>query len=329
MPPFDVPEVRMSRLALAAAAVMAAAVLVPAVAGDDPPPLKFAWPVPSKGRVTETILKGGRTFKTRCTANLEKTEDRSALRLHYSDWEIVEIEGRGADDPATAAQVRMLLVSLKVTPDLVIGANGEVKEVVGLDRQVATILGEIEKGADEALKARLPKLREQLDSPEARAAMERSVTRAWKTWVGDWAGRAIPEGERGIEEPYKIPCPDMAEYDAPTRFRRMSGEKEGAGLVRFLRESVLDGEDARPILAALMRKMKEAAGDAPPATGLRLVDRSMAVADPATLLPKRVLREQLLTLQLKDMPERTDVERHEYTFEWEPSPAPAAGDAPK
>jgi hypothetical protein len=320
----------MSRFALAAAAVVAAAVLVPAIAGDDPPPLKFAWPIPSKGRVTETILKGGRTVTTRCTATLEKTEDGSALRLHLSDWEIVEIEGRGTDDPTTAAQVRMLLVSLKVTPDLVIKANGEVKGVVGLDKAVETILGEIEKGADERMKAVLPKLREQFNSPEARAAMERTVTRAWTSWVGDWAGRAIPEGERGIEVPYKILCPDMAEYEVPTRFRRTSGEKEGAGLVRFLRESVLDGEDARPVLAAWLKKMEETMGRAPPATGLRLVDRSMSAADPATLLPKRVLREQLLTLQIKDTPERTDVERHEYTFEWEPRPAaPPAGETPK
>jgi hypothetical protein len=319
----------MPRLALVAAAVAAAAFLVPAVAGDDPPPLKFAWPVPSKGRVTETLTKGGRSATTRCTATLDRTEDGAALRLHLSDWEIVEMEGRKPDDPSIAAQVRMTLVGLKVTPDLLLGPGGEVKDVVGLDRAVDTLLGEIEKGADERMKSMLPKLREQLSSPDARTAMQRGVTRAWRTWVGDWAGRVIPEGERGVECPYRIVCPDMAEYEAPTRFRRMSGEKEGAGLVRFLRESVLDGEDARPVLAAWMKKMEETMGRAPPATGLRLVDRALTVADPATLLPARVLREQLLTLQIKDMPERTDVERHEYTFEWTPLPAPRSDAPPK
>ena len=38
-------------------------------------------------------------------------------------------------------------------------------------------------------------------------------------------------------------------------------------------------------------------------------------------MPHRTVRQAL-----KDLPERTDVERNEYTFEWEPAPAaPAAG----
>ena len=319
----------MNRLVLAAAAVAAAAALVPAVAGDDPPPLKFAWPVPSKGRVTETVSRGGHSVTTRCSATLDKTEDGAALRLHLSDWEIVKLDDRGADDPSIAPQIRMMLVGLQVTPDLVLGTGGEVKDVVGLDRAIDALFDEIEKGVDEKMKAQLPRLREQFKSPEARARMTRDATRSWKTWVGDWAGRVIPEGERGVEVPYKILCPDLVEYEVPTRFRRMSGEKEGPGLVRFLRESVLDGEDARPVLAAWLKRMEETMGKAPPATGLRLVDRSLTAADPATLLPKRVLREQLLTLQIKDTPERTDVERHEYTFEWEPAAAPKAEEPPK
>lgn len=321
----------MSRLVLAVTAVAAAAALAPAIAGDAPPqPLKFAWPVPSKGKVTEELLRGGISATTRCTATLDKTEDAAGLRLHLSDWEIVELQGRGADDPSIAPQVRMLLLSLRVTPDLLLGTDGSVKEVVGLDAALDTIFREIEKGADEGQKAALPKLREQMNSPESRATLQKSVTRAWTTWVGDWAGRVIPDGERGVEGPHRVVFPDMNEYEAPTRFRRMSGESEGAGLVKFTRESVLDGEDARPVLAAWLAKVKEARGSAPPATGLRFVDRALTVADPATLLPKRVMREQLLTLQIKDMPERTDVERHTYTFEWQPAaPAPKTDTPPK
>lgn len=318
----------MNRLVLAAATVAAAALLVPAVAGDDPPPVKFAWPVPSKGRVTETKTKSGRTNTTRCTATLDRNED-GTLRLHRSEWEIVELDGRDASDPSFAAQVRMTLVGLEATPDVVIAADGSVKDVVGLDAFIDTLLSEIEKGADEKKKALLPSIREQFNSPETRAALKRDVCRPWASWVGDWIGRTIPTGERGLETPCKILGPDMVEYEAPTRFRRMTGDKVGAGLVKFTRESVLDGEDARPILESMLKQIQQATGKTPPATGMRYVDRSMAAADPATLLPKRVLREQLLTMQYKDLPERTDVERHEYTFEWEPAAAPSSGDAPK
>jgi hypothetical protein len=219
----------------------------------------------------------------------------------------------------------MALTGLKVTPDLVIGADGQVKDVVGLDAAVDALLSEIEKGTDESQKASLSRLREQFNSPEARETMKRTLTRTWKTWVGDWAGRVIPAGENGVECAHRILCPDKVEYDVPTRFRRMSGESEGAGLVKLTRESVLDGEDARPVLAAMMRKMEETMGRAPPATSMRFVDRSVTVADPATLLPTRVLREQLLTLEIKDMPERTNAERSEYTFEWEPAKKPESG----
>ena len=110
---------------------------------------------------------------------------------------------------------------------------------------------------------------------------------------------------------------------APTRLRRMPAADEGAGLVKFTRESVLAGEDARPILDAFVKQVAATGRDLA-ATGLRLVDRALTVADPVTLRPQRVLHEELRTLEIKDVPDRTDRERHEYTFEWPVAAPPPA-----
>lgn len=296
-------------------AVLGAALVTAALAADETEPLRFGWPVPCKVRVTEAIEKLGQTATTRFTASLERTGDAGDLLLHLSDFEIVDLYGKKGDDPAVAAQVELTLLQLRVTPDLLLAPTGEVKDVLGLDKAVDTILDELAKSADETKKARLPQLKAQFSSPQAQTAMKDNAKKAWSVWVGEWIGRTIPSG-RGADGAFTIACPDGSRTAAPTKLVRLPGDSEGEGLVRFTRESVLDGEDSRPVLDAWLAQVKAATGKVLPATGLRLVDRALSVSDPATLRPKRVLREEQRIVQMGRQGERVDLERHEYTFDW-------------
>lgn len=304
-------------------AASAAALPARARAEDPPAPLKFGWTVPSKVTVTEKMLKGGHTATKRFTATLLRESDE--LRVRFSDFAILELDGRPSTDPALAKSIEMTEMMLKASPYLVLAPDGTVKDVGGLDAAVDVLVAELTKSGDERQKAAAAALREQLRSPAVAAESKRRATKDWQTWVGEWVGRTVPEG-RGVEGDFAIRCPDGADLRAPTRLKRAPAESEGAGLVQLTRESVLDGEDSAAALAAWVKKLSEATGQRPPEghfTGLRLVDRSLVVADPATLRPRRVLREEQYTWHMKDRPDRTEIERHEYSFEW---PA-AEGDA--
>lgn len=314
----------MSRPIVALAFVAAASALAAIALAEEPPaPLKFGWPVPSKVTVTEKMLKSGHTATKRFTATLSREGDE--LRVRFTDFALLEIDGKPASDPSLAKSIQMSEMMLKATPYLVLAADGTVRDIGGVDAAVDVVFAELTKAGDEKQKAAAAALREQLRSPMYAAETKRHVMRDWQTWVGEWIGRTVPEG-KGVEGDYSIRCPDGADMKAPTLLKRAPADSEGAGLVKLTRESVLDGDDTAEALAAWVKKYSDATGQRPPDghfTGMRLSDRSLVVADPATLRPHRVMREQQYTWRMKDRPERTEVERHEFTFEW-PAAAPAA-----
>jgi len=312
-----------------AAALVAAALLSSASAGDEPAPLKFAWPVPSKVTVTEKLVKLGHTATTRYTVSLDRAGDAGGpgdLRVHLSDFEFTDFDGRPSTDPSVAMQVKMALPMAKATPDMLLGPDGAVKDVLGLDHTIATMVEELTKNLDESMKAQIPAFRAQFESPEMRERMKRDAAKHWTAWVANWTGRVIPEG-RGVEGTWPVGCPDGSEVTAPTIYKRMPADKEGPGLVKLTRESTLDGEDAKPAFDAFVEKAV-AMGRPMPATGMRLVDRVAVVTDPATLRPTWVRREEQRILHMKDGNDRNDIERHDYAFEWPAAEKPKPAEPP-
>ncbi len=309
--------------ALAASVVLLA--LPAALAEDQPAPLKFGWPVPSRATVTENVVKKGHKATTRYVVSLGPEGKTTDLRMHISDFEFVEIEGRPATDPALAPQLAQASVMAKMTPDLLIAGDGKVKDVVGLEAAIEAQLAALEKSDDQRLRASVPSLRAMLSRPEAVAVQKRVSSGIWQAWVGEWIGRAIPEG-RTVETKFPIQCPDNVERDAPTVLRRTTSS-DGAGMAQFSRESVLDGDDAKPVIEAYLKKLGEATGRVPPeVTGMRLFERVVVSIDPATLRPKRAFSESIGTVHVKGQEDRVSVERHEYTFEWLAPEKPAATD---
>jgi hypothetical protein len=274
--------------------------------------------VPSRADVTERIVLRGVPGLTRYTITLDR-EPSGDLRLRVTDIRFLEYRGKPADDPSVRAEVQFAEPLAKVTPDLVIGADGRVKDVLGVDVAVRTMFEQFATlPLDAQQKASVEAMRAQMATPETLAQLKKKARRHWETWVEGWLGRVIPEG-KGVEGDHAVRCPEGSEVKAPTLLRRMSGESEGKGLVKFTRESVLDGEDAQPVLDSWLRKMSAATGQTPPAghfTGMRVQDRALITCDPATLRPVRVLREEQSIWRMKGRDDRVEIERHEYEFAW-------------
>ena len=315
----------MSRRRLLAAALAAPALLAAAVADDAPAPLKFAWPVPSKVTVTERVFRPGAAVTTRYTASLERAGDGDDLKLRFADFEVVDFAGKKPDDPSVAARVAATVrMASKLMPDLLLGADGKVKDVVGIDAAIRAMLDDVEKGGTDEEKAWLPARRAQLESPEVKESMKREATKPWQAWVGEWAGRTMPDGE-DVPARHCVRDLDGSERDAPAVLRRVASS-EGAGLVTLTREAMLDGDDTKASLDAWVKAGTKAIGHAPPEglfIGLQLVSRAAAVADAATLRPRRAMREDACLVHRKgDADLVVELDRHEYAFEWPASETP-------
>jgi hypothetical protein len=309
-------EVFMSRLPFVVAASVALSLLPAARADDQPAPLKFAWPVPSKATVTERIWKHGLNAVTRYTLSVETQGDD--LKVHMDDFSFTEFAGKPPDDPSVAKEVAAALPGAKLVPDLLISADGRVKDVLGLDAMVQAEVDLLSPGADEAQRAERYK---QLSTPEARAAIKKESTKNWRAWIGDWVGLVIPPG-KDTEGRYVVRDVDGTERDAPAVLQR--GADEAAGHVQLTRVATLQGDDTKASLDTWIKLMTKKTGKAPPEglfTGLVLTTRMFVVTEESTMRPKRAIREEACTVHRKDQNDLVvGVERHEFTFEW-PKPA--------
>ena len=311
-------------LALAALCVLPA--LPRFAAAEDAPapaPLKFAWPLPCRVRVTEKALKRGRETTTSYLIGLTKEGDAGDVRLHLSAFEILVLAGRPASDPDIAPLVAQALPMTKAIPDLLLSSEGRVKDVIDIQKAIDQAFSEMEAVATEAQKKEIAARRAQLSTAEAKQYMNRSAREFWDAWVGNWIGMTVSEAEPLLTT-HVIVGPDGTAFDAPATVKRTS-VKEGAQL--FL-EAKLEGEQARQALEGWVKKMTEASNQAPPDgffTGLEAAERVVAVTDPATLKPLRVSRELTSAIRRKNGQDTEVVERHDYTFDWDvPAEAPKA-----
>jgi hypothetical protein len=309
----------MSRLPFVLASSVALVILPAAVADDQPAPLKFAWPVPCKATVTEKLVKRGQTATTRYTISIEKQD--ADFKLHIDDFSFTEFAGKAPDDPSVAATVAVALPTARLIPDLLIDADGRVKDVLGLDAMIEAEVALLSPGADETVRAARYK---QLSTPEARAAIKRESTKNWRAWAGDWVGLVIPAG-KDVASKYPVRDIDGTEIDAPAILQRTAAD-EAPGHVRLTRVATLEGEATKASLDLWIKLMTKQTGKAPPEgliTGLTLSTRTQLVAEETTLRPKGGIREEKCVVHRKEKDDLVvGIESHEFAFEW----AKPAGD---
>jgi len=294
---------------------------------DAPKPLRFAWTVPSTGVVTETTTKKGRTGRTRYRITLSRMEQGDDLRLRISDFELLSVAGAALEDRVQRAVLSALSGAI---PDLVIGPDGRLRDVVGFERVMEATLAAFEK-MDPAPPAEVIEgVRRQLSSPHWVATIKQSAGDFWTCWVGVWAGLEVRPGAKHEMET-SIPLPDGSTLAVPAIVERHGSAEGPAGAVKLTFTSTIEGENGRILADAITRALRQTTGREPPEgtyESMRRVVRLEVTTDPATLRPVRATSEKTTSVKVKGQPEAAQVERHEYEFAWDSPPAETGG-APK
>jgi hypothetical protein len=280
-------------------------------------PLRFAWPIPSHARVTETVEKKGRTAVLRYDASLvPAANDKLELRLSHVEL----VKSPSADVGGVQNVMDGLLEALQ--PTLVISRAGALEDVIGSEQAVAAVLGMARSHISDA--EMLKGIESVLRSPEVAAAIKRKTGEYWELWVGAWAGAELKAGDDFTAD-VPLPLPDGTTVKQRTRVRHLGPDPEARGYVRLLLDGTLEG----PEFTAAMRRVvgqlipKGLPKDVPPADVFQSIRRELrlaAVTEAATLRPREAHSVTTTTVTLKTGETQTQVERRHYQFEWRQGP---------
>jgi hypothetical protein len=278
--------------------------------------LKFAWPVPSRVTVTESTLKKGKTAKMRYDIVLSKQSAGDNYEVNFDKFEFLELDGIDLTVPENREQAAPVLKQAtalgSMLPALVISPKGNVLDVIGMEKCI--------ESASALLAAADPKVVELLKSPEMVEQMKQKSVDFWRVWVETW----LTAPESGKVNAYEMEVPLMGvKLQAPLTVRNEGSSKETGSDVKLIAETILEGEKARQALATMMQNM---IAKIPPKEGvkpfspdmiksLKRITRLTAVTNPKTLQPSSASSDSLIELAIEDK-QRSEIEKHAYSFDW-------------
>jgi hypothetical protein len=287
----------------------------PALAKDE---LNFAWPVPSRVTVTETVLKKGQTAKMRYDMVLTAQSKGENRELKFDKFKFIELDGTDLSVPENQEKLAPVLKHLtamgSMLPTLVITPDGDVDDVVGMD--------ECAENALKLLPSPDPKIAAMLRSPEMIAQMKAKSQDFWRVWVQTWLMSQPTVGKDKTLE-IEIPLLGGLKMNAPLTVRNEGPVRENASEVKLTAQTVLEGEPARKALQDMMMTL---VAKVPPKEGVKPFSPDMikslkrstkfvVVTNPQTMQPQSAESESIIDLAIEDQ-QKTETEKHEYVFDW-------------
>ncbi|WP_224248123.1 hypothetical protein [Hyalangium gracile] len=285
-----------------------------AAAPEAGPALRFAWPSPSRVKVTERILKKGKRSVVSYDAVLS-ARSGGGYEVKIDKFQFLEMEGRDLTQGPLPPELKAAAAIASALPTLVISADGEVSDVVGMEEVIerTTALVPEEKGMRD-------QVRRTLSQPAMMQMMKQRVGDFWSTWVGAWVGADLAAGEKRTGTvPMQLPSGSV---DSQVTMHHRGSDPAYKGSVHLEVETVLEGEPFRKAMAGLVSQMiqSSAAKDQAPdidkmLKSARRVSTVEVVTDPATLRPYRARMAQVTKLLMEGQ-EREEREEREYSFAW-------------
>lgn len=317
----------MLRSLVALAALLLAAALPvraedpPARAGAEVIPLRFAWPVPVRAKVTyrRTRIRAGQrpgTFTARYETVAEPAEGGLRVATRGTSW-------RG-DLPFPPAVARD---AVRATEEVVqnVRPQGEFAGLEGVEALRPVLARVLED-------ARVPPEQAERALALALAATRAEAEELWNLTVGFWTGADLKLGQTyEMQSEAELPllpgvrAPQAVEFGVRRRVPCAAAER-AARCVEVVLRSTPDRaalERAAPALLARLRGAGEEPLEGGP--GDLSAERTLVlVTDPATLLPRRVVWTKAVRLGGGDRepPEAEEVDRSEWDYRWLPPPAP-------
>jgi hypothetical protein len=285
-------------------------------------PLRFAWPTPAQALVAVEAAKGG--YSARSSVRLTVTRDVGGhTRLDFSDARLLAINGRDLSGGIGTGPGEMGSVALEaLMPSLLVGADGRVQDVLGIERLGDAIVAGGLGGADSArTDAAAARLRQVLARPGVQAQLRARAGEDWRAWVGVWVGRDLRPGAAldivGV-------VPGMGPAVQAKGVMTYTGVAAGfpPSAVRLRLELTADGPEFRRAvfdgLAKVAGQDRQSLGDLSPEhveTASRRQTLEL-VTDPATLRPYRVDMGTHIAFKLRGQPVQTQTEAKSFLFEW-------------
>jgi hypothetical protein len=288
--------------------------------------LRFAWPAPSRARVTyrRTRLRPGAPpslFTARYEARVEPAADGLLIRTRGTAW-------RGDLPFAAALEKDAIRASEQVVQR--IGREGEFGGLEGTEAMRAVLERVFEE-------AKVPPEAAARALPLAEAAIRAEAEELWNLAVGFWTGADLRVGQAyTLESEGEVPLVPGArarqsvEFAVRRRVPCAAGERAN-GCVEATLRSTPERAALERAADALLPKLAPAGADPAPAAGeLAAESELVLVTDPATLLPRRLVWTQAVRLG-GDEPGSVRaelVDRSEYDYRYLP-PEPPRRAAPK
>jgi hypothetical protein len=290
--------------------------------------LVFDWPETAEAHVTVESEKRGKTAKIAMTLKVSPAQEKGRYLLEYADVKLLEANGVDLSSPeaqaAIPAQARAMLEAL---PSFLVGADGAMIEIVGLDRVIDTVIYGI---PDETGGTKRETLRNMMSSPQMRQLVEAKAASDWDTWVGVWVGRDLPVG-KPLKFETEQPLHEVNLVSNGT-MENLGPDPAFPGGVRLRTEVVTQGPE---LLVGAVKTMAAAISEKPGADldafleTIESAERTVTievVTDPKTLRPYRAESSMVLTARIKGREPEARREIKRFRFDWKDS-APTGGAA--
>ncbi len=283
--------------------------------------VKFKWPTPGTVSVSETVLKKGKTAKIHYDIAWQKGEKEDQINLKYHNFKILELDGMDLskeENQKTNQKVIDMMTAVESSmPTLVIGADGEAKDVVGLDETIDRALELMPSKSPEDLKL----LKEFLKSPQMENQIKQKSLEVWRLWVETWLECAPAEGKEGLLD-VEIPV-GAATFISKVKVKNLGESKEYPGCFKFVADGSFEGEEARKQFAEMMVQL---VSRIPQKEGVKPFSKDMVqevsrsthlevVINPKTAQPQTASAHSDIHLKIDDK-NKDSVEHHDYVFEW-------------
>lgn len=280
------------------------------------PALRFAWPTPSRVTVTERTLKKGKRAVMRYEAVLSARKE-GGYELKLDKLQFLERDGRDLTKGPLPPEIKQATALASAIPTLVLSAEGQVVDVVGMEEMLERIYKMMPEEEREQVRALFSR-------PGMDQVMKQNAAEFWDAWVGAWVGLELAAGEERSGA-MQVQLPTGA-VESVVTVRHRGPDAEHKGAVRLEMESVLEGEPFRKAMVASIAQVLQSASpqgkEQPDVDAMvksaRRVNSAAVVMDTATMRPMSARKSEVSRLVIADK-ERDEIEEHDYTFVW---PAP-------
>lgn len=279
---------------------------------------KFAWPTEGKARVTQTLLKSGKTAVVAYDLLIRQdpeTKNRIVTRDNYAFLKLNKIDLK--KQPQLLEKIKPTLSIDVDMPILVIAENGDLHEVKDAERLA-------ERHMQQSIAASKDANNAKAINDEMRADLSQMVeleaTTVWNSWVSWWLDTEVTDdGELSYvfeQEVYGQVVPwDVSVFTMPPEPDLPKGS------ARFYMDMKVQQGALKAAYTALMKaKSKEWQVDIDMSKAeLSRMEQSIIIdvaTNPDTLQPIWVVYEEYSKIQLKGKRRQEKMKRYKYEFDW-------------